>query len=231
MRAALFACLSLSLLAPVAFADGASEPLPPLPGVRTVVAPTPPSAVPPAPTPAPVVSLTPIVLDETTARCKPLAKRASVPSFAQQLSARIALASCIADARIEPLSLIDGQESVLAIEEAVQPAFAMLDEVVDTGDASVKVMALRAKADLYTMMSMRMMSTVPAPANTTPEAASLRETRRQIVDGMIMPWHERSRETHRAIVDLGKKHPELVRNPVVQTAIRDSQRQLAQTSS
>jgi hypothetical protein len=217
MRAARFAFVSLSLLAPVAFADGPNQPLAPDPAIRTV------SAAPPA-----TVALSPIVLDETTARCKPLAKRASVPSLAQQLAARIALASCIADARIGPLSLIDGQESVLAIEEAVQPAFAMLDGVIEAGDASVKVMALRAKADLYATMCMKMMNTVPAPANTTPEAASLRETRRQIVDGMIMPWHDRSREAHRAVVDLGKKHPELVKNPVVQTAIRDSERQLAQ---
>jgi hypothetical protein len=216
MRPALFACVSLSLLAPVAFADGPNQPVEPAPGVRTVSAAT------------PAVGLAPIVLDDATQRCKPLAKRASVPSLAQQLSARIALAGCIADARMEPLSLIDGQESVLAIEEAVQPALAMLDGVIDAGDASMKVMALRAKADIYGVMCTRMMTTVPAPANTTPEAASLRETRRQIVDGMILPWHDRTRETHQAIVDLGKKHPELVRNPVVQTAIRESERQLAQ---
>jgi len=216
MRPAVLAYVSLSLLAPAAFADGPDQPLQPAPAVRTV------SAVTPA------VNLAPIILDETTQRCKPLAKRASVPSIAQQLSARIALAGCIADARMEPLSLIDGQESVLAIEEAVQPGFAMLDGVIDAGDASVKVMALRAKADLYSQMCMRMMNTVPAPANTTPEAASLRETRRQIVDGMVVPWRERTREAHQAIVDLGKKHPELVRNPVVQTAIRESERQLAQ---
>lgn len=216
MRPAFLAYLSLSLLAPAAFADGPSEALQPSPAIRTVSA------------AAPAANLAPIVLDESTERCRPLAKRASVPSVAQQLSARIALASCIADARMEPLSLIDGQESVLAIEDAVKPGFAMLDGVVDAGDASVKIMALRAKADLYSVMCMRMMNTVPGSANTTPEAASLRETRRQIVDGMVVPWHERTRETHQAIVDLGKKHPELVRNPVVQTAIRDSERQLAQ---
>lgn len=216
MRAALLACLSISLLAPAAFADGPTRPIQPAPAVRSVSAAT------------PAVNLAPIVLDETTQRCKPIAKRAAVASIAQQLSTRIALAGCIADARIDPLSLIDGQESVLAIEEAVQPAFAMLDGVVDAGDASVKVMALRAKADLYSQMCMKMMNTVPGPANTTPEAASLRETRRTIVDGMVVPWRERTREAHQAIVDLGKKHPELVRNPVVQTAIRESEHQLAQ---
>lgn len=214
MRAVL-AYLSLSLLAPAAFADGPSRPLPP-PAARAVVAAT------------PAVKLAPIVLDETTERCKAHAKRASVPVLAQALSARIALAGCIADARLEPLSLIDGQESVLAIDEAVVPAFAMLDSVVDAGQAAAKIMALRAKAGLYGLMVSKMMSTIPAPANTTPEAASLRETRRQIVDGMVVGWRERAREMHSAIVDLGRNHPELANNPVVQAAIRESVQALAQ---
>lgn len=221
MRAALFAYVSISLLAPVAFAEGPSAPLPP-PAATASRAPI---------AAAPAVSLAPIVLDDTTQRCKPLLKRASVPALAQALSGRIALAACIADARMAALSLIDGQESVLAIEDAVQPAFAMLDSVIDAGDASTKIMALRAKADLYSGMCMRMLNTVPATANTTPEAASLRETRRQIVDGMMTPWHERTRETHQAIVGLGKMHPELAKNPVVQTAIHESQRQLAQVAN
>ncbi len=218
MRAALFAYLSISLLAPVAFAEGPAAPLPPPRAARAPV------AAPPA------AGLAPIVLDDSTQRCKPLAKRASVPGLAQALSARIPLASCIGDARMGALSLIDGQESVLAIEDATQPAFALLDGVVDAGDASIKIMALRAKADLYSAMCIKMMNTVPAAANTTPEAASLRETRRQIVDGMVTPWHERTRETCQAIVDLGKKHPELKNNPVVQAAIRESERQLAQAA-
>jgi hypothetical protein len=217
---ALFAYLSLSLLAPAAFADGPSKPVSPAPpAARAAV------------TASPAVNLPPIVLDETTQRCKPMAKRASVPSVPQALSARIALASCIGDARMAPLSLIDGQESVLAIEEAAVPAFAMLDGVIDAGDASLKIMALRAKAELYGFMVVKMMSTVPAPANTTPEAAGLRETRRQIVDGMVVPWRDRTREAHEAIVELGKKHPELARNPVVQTAIRESEQQLARVAN
>lgn len=212
---ALFACLSLTLLAPAAFADGPEAP-PSAPPVRAVS-----MAAPPA-------GLAPIVLDETTERCRPIAKRAAVSSLAQQLSARIALAGCVADARIAPLSLIDGQESVLAIEEAVLPAFALLDGVIGAGDASVKIMALRAKADLYSAMAVKMMATVPAPVNTSPEAAALRETRRSIVEGMVVPWRERSRESHQAIVELGRKHPELAKNPVVQTSIRDSEQALAQ---
>ncbi|CAN5878396.1 hypothetical protein BH11MYX3_BH11MYX3_27270 [soil metagenome] len=207
--------LSLTLAAPVAFADGPAAPLP----VRR------PAAVVQAP---PAVTLTPIVVDDTPERCRSLAKRANAPSVTQGLSARIALAGCVAEAAMQPLSLIDGEESVLAVEEAVKPGFELLDLVVDKGDASAKIMALRAKADLYTQMSAKMMNTVPPPANTSAEAAALRETRRQIVDGMVQPWRDRQREAHQQIIGLNRAHPELIKNPVVQTAVRDSERQLAQ---
>jgi hypothetical protein len=212
---ALSALLSLTLFAPVAFADGPATPVPAPRPVAVVAAP-------------PAVTLTPIVVEDTPERCRAIAKRANVPSVAQGLSARIALAGCLADAAMQPLSLIDGEESVLAIEEAVKPGFELLDLVVDKGDASMKIMALRAKADLYTTMSAKMMNTVPPPSNTSAEAAGLRETRRQIVDGMVQPWRDRQREAHQQIVGLNRAHPELNKNPVVQTAVRDSERQLAQ---
>jgi hypothetical protein len=150
-----------------------------------------------------------------------------MPSLRQQLSGRIALATCLSDARASELTLIDGQESVLALEKASEQAFAMLDNVADVGDAAVKIMALRAKADLYAALAARMASTVPPAASSTPEAAALRDTRRQIVEGMIQPWRERARELHETIVEIGRKNPQLARNPVAQTAIRDSERQLA----
>ena len=212
---ALSALLSFTLFAPVAFAEVPSQPVA-------------------APRPAPVVQappampLSPIVVEDTPERCRSIAKRANVPSVAQGLSARIALAGCLADAAMQPLSLIDGEESMLAIDEAVKPGFEMLDLVVDKGDAATKIMALRAKADLYTQMSAKMLNTVPPPANTSAEAAALRETRRQIVGQMVQPWRDRQREAHQAIVGLNRAHPELIKNPVVQAAVRDSQRQLAQ---
>jgi hypothetical protein len=238
----LITALSLSLLAPAAFADVQPHGEPVAPAAPAAqpqphgepVAPSPdwatgPQA--PATTAVPLKPAAPaliaIVLDDSTQRCKPMVKRTMVPSLPQQLSARIALAGCIADARMQPLQLIDSQESILAIEDAVAPAFALLDNVMDVGDASVKIVALRTKADLYTQMGSRMSTTVPAPVGNTPEAMALRDTRKQIVDGMIQPWRDRGREMHQAIVDLGRGHPELQRNPVAQTAIRDSERQLA----
>jgi len=145
----------------------------------------------------------------------------------QQLSARIALAGCISDARMQPLQLIDSQESILALEEANAPAFALLDNVIEVGDANAKIMALRAKAQLYTAMGAKMALTVPPATDNSPEAMALKDTRKQIVDGMMQPWRDRGREMHTMIVQLGRVHPELQRNPVAQTTIRESERQLA----
>lgn len=172
-------------------------------------------------------TLATIVIEDLPERCKPIAKRANVPSRAQQLTGRIALASCLADARASGLELIDGQESVIALEQAAEQSFAMLDNVAEVGDAGVKVSALRAKADLYTTLAAKLAATVPPALDATPESAALHDMRRQIVDGMIQPWRDRNREAHQAIVDLARAHPELARNPVAQTAIRDSERVLA----
>jgi hypothetical protein len=194
-------------------------------------APAPADAGPPAANTTVVIvqrpQLAPIVIEDLPERCKVLAKRTTVPSLVQQLSARIALATCLADARGSALQLIDGPESVLALEQAAEQAFAILDNVVDAGDPAAKIMALRAKADLYAAMSARMASTVPPAASATAEAAALRDTRRHIVEGMTLPWRDRGRELHEAIIELGRKNPQLARNPVAQAAIRDSERQVA----
>ncbi|MBA3458485.1 MAG: hypothetical protein H0T46_00880 [Deltaproteobacteria bacterium] len=213
--------LTLSLVAPAALAapGDAAPAAKTASDDTTIVVLQPSGALPPM--------LTPIVAETTPARCRPMIKRTQVPSLTQQLPARIALASCVADAAMQPLQLIDGQESVLAIEQATAPAFALLDNVIDVGDASVKIVALRNRADLYGQMSAKMMMTVPPLMTNTPEAAALRDTRKQIVEGMVEPWKEMARSNHQAIVDLGRHHPELVKNPVAQTAIRDSERQLA----
>jgi hypothetical protein len=224
MRRTLLAALVSLCFAGTALAQA------PYPGAPAAPPPGDAAAPPPASTTVVVVQrpqLATIVIEDLPERCKLLAKRTAVPHVAQQLSARIALATCLADARASALSLIDGPESVLALEQASEQAFAILDNVIDVGDPAAKVMALRAKADLYAAMSARMAATVPPLQNATPEAIALRDTRRQIALGMTLPWRDRGRELHEAIVELGRKSPQLARNPVAQTAIRDSEQKLA----
>lgn len=212
--------ISLSLFAPVALAA---------PGDAPSAAPTTPTAAaPPTAQPTtPAFHLTPINLTETPERCHPIAKRAIAVSLVQALSARISLASCIADARFSELPLIDGQESITAMDEAAAPSLAMLDEVAAATDPVTQVMATHAKAQLLQTMMNRMTQTVSVSADARPEAQALRETRRAIMQELLTPWRERTLAIHAAIDELGRTHPTLVRNPVALAAIRDSRERLA----
>jgi len=209
--------ISLSLFAPVALAA---------PGAAQSAAPT--AATSPAPPAAqPAVNLTPINLTETPERCHPIAKRAAAVNLVQALSARISLASCIADARFSALVLIDGQDSITAMDEAAAPSLAMLDEVAAASDPVTQVMATHAKAQLLQTMMNRMTQTVSSSADARPEAQALRETRRAIMQELLVPWRERTLALHSAIDELARTHPTLVRNPVALAAINDSRERLS----
>ncbi len=145
----------------------------------------------------------------------------------QALSARISLASCIADARFSELKLIDGQASITEMDEVAGPSFAMLDEVVAAAaDPVTKVMASHAKAQLIHVMINRMTQTVTGSAVTTQDGHALRESRRAIMQELLTPWRDRTREVYVAIEELAKANPTIVKNPVAVAAIRDSREQL-----
>ena len=209
--------ISLSLFAPVALAAPGDAPSA-TPAAAT--SPTPPAA-------QPAVNLTPINLTETPERCHPIAKRAAAVNLVQALSARISLASCIADARFSALVLIDGQDSIIAMDEAAAPSLAMLDEVAAAGDPVTQVMATHAKAQLLQTMINRMTQTVSSSADARPEAQALRETRRAIMQELLAPWRERTLAIHAEIDELARTHPTLVRNPVALAAIKDSRERLS----
>lgn len=200
----------LSLLATPALADGIFPTIPVVPQ-------------------APVISLAPIDMDTMPERCKPIAKRATGPSLPQALSGRISLASCLADTKLANLQLIDGGESIVAVDAGVAPAFALLDNVIEVGDPGVQVIAHHAKAELYDAMAMRMLATIPVVAGT-PEAIALNISRRQLLEAMLTPWRDQTRDAYVAIDTIAKAHPELSKNPVVIGVVRDSRQRLAQTA-
>jgi len=218
------ALISLSLFAPIAFGAPGDAPPPSAPAAQPTATTPAPEAAKPA---TPAVNLTPINLTETPERCHPIAKRAGGANLLQVLSARISLASCIADARFSEMQLIDGQDSITAMDEVALPSFAMLDEVVAAAtDPVTKVMATHAKAQLLHVMINRMTQTVTSSAATTPEAQALRESRRAIMLELVKPWRDRTREIYLEVAEIAKANPTIVRNPVAVAAIRDSREQL-----
>jgi len=218
--------LSLSLFASPAFAQ------------RTPARPAPaqPAQAARPRAPAPVAARSPLVaidLDAVPAKCHPLATQASVVSLPVALQARMSLASCIAEAKLATLQLVDAHESVLAVDDATAHSMALYDEVIANGDVVTQIVAEQAKGDLYTNMSVRMMATVP-PATAGDSGATLRATRTQILEDQLAPWRARAAASAERIVALAKANPKLAQNPVVQAAVRASKDRLrarAQTAA
>ena len=222
------ALISLSLFAPFAFAAPGDGP-PAAPAGQPTATST--SRAPVARKQAtPAVNLTPINLTETPERCHPIAQRAGGANLLQALSARISLASCIADASFSELELIDGAASMAEMDAVAVPSFAMLDEVVAAAtDPVTKVMATHTKAQLLTVMINRMTQTVSATAATTPQAHALHESRRALMQELLTPWRDRTRAVYMVVDDLAKATPSIMKNPVAVAAIRDSREHLRRT--
>jgi hypothetical protein len=143
------------------------------------------------------------------------------------MSARVALARCLADRAVASLSLCDCGESILAVDTAAEPALAMLDEVIDAGDPATQAIAEHAEGELYAGFTARLLATLPALAPGASDAeSSLHEMRRRTLDAQLAPWREDAVRAFQRVVDLGKDHPELASNPAVMTAVRDSQLRL-----
>jgi len=227
--------ISLTLVAPAALAD-----LAPVARAKPQTAPSrtaqPQGAQAPgrtgvAPTPGaqpPMVQLAPVDLTVIPEPCKPLAKQALAARLASALSARISLASCMAERAIAPLSLCDCADSVVAIDGAVKPALALLDDVIANGDPATQVLAEHAEGRLYVGFATRMMATLPAIAPGAGESeVALRDMRKQTLEAQIAPWREAALASFEHVVELARAHPELTRAPAVATAVRDSEQRLA----
>jgi hypothetical protein len=207
--------ISLTVVVPAAFADvpAAAKPQP-----------APSRAAPPqgaqapgrpgvAQTPAaqpPMVQLAPIDLTVIPEPCKAIAKQALAARLANALSARISLASCMAERAIAPLQLCDCADSVVAIDGAVKPALALLDDVIANGDPAMQVLAEHAVGRLYLGFATRMMATVPQVAPGAAEAeVALRDMRMQTLEAQLAPWREAALTSFEHVVELARSHPQL----------------------
>ncbi len=178
---------------------------------------------PTAPPAAPAPRLTPIDPSTVPEPCQPLAKQALVA-----LSARISLATCLADRAVAPLPLCDCGESILAVDTATESAIALLDEVIDADDPETQAIAEHAEGDLYAGFTARLLATLPPLGPGAPAAeVALREMRRQTLDAQLAPWREAATHAFQRVVEIARDNPELAASSAVATAVRDSQRRLA----
>ena len=176
--------------------------------------------------PAPIAKMEAKVdpLANLPVECAPHAKRLTTANRAQAMGARISLASCIADTNLRPLVLLDTQESMLEVENAIAPAFTLLDDVIARGDAQSQLLAHHAKMIVVQQAVTRMLASVPAAAQPTVEAAKLRDSRRALVEVMIEPWRAQSADEARAANAIASAHPKLAKNARVALALRDTKK-------
>ncbi|MBA3502390.1 MAG: hypothetical protein M4D80_08580 [Myxococcota bacterium] len=175
---------------------------------------------------APAVNLPPINLDEVPEQCKTTAKQAGAISVQAALSARISLANCIADAKLVALTLLDCEDSVLAVDEAAKMSRELLDGVIAGAiDDSTKIVAEMAKAELYNQMTVRMMKTLPAHDGTESSIA-MHNVRKSLLEGLLVKWKDAAAVSFENILAIVKAKPALEKNPVVASAMRTAKDRL-----
>jgi hypothetical protein len=160
-------------------------------------------------------------------QCRPLAKEADAPSINRALSARISLASCLADHKLKSLVLCDCQQSVADIDAATQLPLALLDEVYTAGDPAMKILARQAKGDMMLGLVQRMQNTVPPIGNPTPEAQELRTTRIDMLTPMLVPWQDAAKAAFKEVDIIARANPQLAKNQAVVAAVRSARAKMA----
>jgi hypothetical protein len=115
---------------------------------------------------APISPLRPLVASDLPAACRnialePTSARISGPDFGTHIS----VANCLAEASMSKLALQPNAASIAALDAAAGPSLAILDDVIQNGDAGWKHVAEAAKADLFMGMVVRMRSVANDPGD------------------------------------------------------------------
>jgi hypothetical protein len=149
--------------------------------------------------------------------CAPLAW---IPQDARTVTpvieAYTSIAGCIVRERTRGFDLHPDSKSVDQLDIAVAPALALLDSVIETGDATHQIIALHAKADIYQGLTTRLRNSMRA----NPDYAQRKE-----VDRLTVAWNEHARDANLRVTQIAAGNPGAVRgNPVVTYAVQDAQR-------
>lgn len=208
----------------IALAGDAPPPARP-PSTQPPVASSPGTTPPLDPPSGPVLSE--VDVDGLPPACREVGTAAGSSSPNRALSARIALATCLADENVKDLELCDCEQSVREVNEILDPSLALLDEVFDHGSPAMQILARHAEGQLLASFATRLLNTVPPPTGTTTEALALRDTRLAMVQPLVAPWLRRSQAAFADIDRIARAHPTLERNAAVAAAVRDSQARLS----
>ncbi|HTR52591.1 MAG TPA: hypothetical protein VMJ10_17875 [Kofleriaceae bacterium] len=136
----------------------------------------------------------------------PLNTETSSPSF----DAAISTASCMVSARTRHLVLAPDAASVRALDDAVAPAWAILERVVAAGDPEHVLLARYAELDIVTGNAARLLASVPhiSPLMTAQDVHDHYKLV-LVADALAQPWRQRAIAIRHAIARLLLAHPEL----------------------
>ena len=158
---------------------------------------------------------------------------ARAPASAQipgpSLSARISVANCLITERTRGLELRDDAASITALQRAVEPSLALLDEVIANGDPAHQILAHHARADLLSGLQVRMRSAIP-PVDTMTYAAH--EARRDALEPQIAAWGAEANASFEQVAALAEANPQAATaNPVIEYATRRADAAVGQVAT
>jgi hypothetical protein len=114
-----------------------------------------------------VISL-PLIAHAQSADCAAVGTPpASATTPQPALSAKISLALCQAENSFGALQLAPDDASIKAMSSAAAPSLGLLDQVIQSGDATYAPIATKAKAGLLVAMAVRMRNSIPPVTATT----------------------------------------------------------------
>jgi hypothetical protein len=149
---------------------------------------------------------------------------AAQPTLATQLAARLSIANCAAQVHLDAVrpTLVEPGASQTAIDRAILPSVALLDEIIaqrDT-DPGYAILAARAKSDLYAAAAVRLRDIVPhGDTLTSPRAYRLRDQEVAIIDPLAAPWLASADEALRDVTHIAERNPSMQGNAVIDYAV------------
>ncbi len=147
----------------------------------------------------------------------PADAKSDKPAF----EAHISFAHCAASTRLAALTNVsDGDDGMKAVQGAIDPSVAVLDEVIKAGDPQYTVIAEALKAQLWVAAAVRLRNSIPPVTPTTVgEPLADHDKRHAALEPKIKPWLDQAAAGFERVKTAAGAKPDLASNPVVKAAV------------
>jgi hypothetical protein len=165
-----------------------------------------------------------IDLSTLPARCRAVAE---IPRSAQiadpAFSAQVSAATCVADVALGDVLVIDSAASIQALDAAIAPVMATLDEVVAHGTPNWQIVAHYWKGNLLLGLQVRVRSSIPPIAHMPLEGIADIERRHRALEPKLERWGKDASAEFRRVAELAQANPQVAQaNPAIQYMVREA---------